>query len=154
MSCRNRCYEVFDEAPAGCRCDHNCEATNSCCYDFYDLCKAPSEWLRCLNISTSSCCGLSVLEQRSCGSAPGCDVESRGSQPADVGAPTTVCLRVTAAPTTGASATVRAPTAEHAGTGSADRHSFMLFLLLQTSLRGWRTSVRSWRRRRVQQGTV
>lgn len=43
-SCRDHCYEAFDEElRPGCRCDENCVATNSCCSDFFDICKVPSE---------------------------------------------------------------------------------------------------------------
>ena len=45
-TCRDRCYEVFDnELRPGCRCDENCLATNNCCFDFFDICKVPSEML-------------------------------------------------------------------------------------------------------------
>lgn len=44
-SCRNRCYSAFDDEVVGCRCDENCLHTNSCCSDFVDICKAPSETL-------------------------------------------------------------------------------------------------------------
>lgn len=42
-SCKGRCYEPFDEEIQGCRCDQQCNATNSCCYDFQDICLNPSE---------------------------------------------------------------------------------------------------------------
>lgn len=44
-SCRNRCYEPFDNEKPGCRCDENCVTANSCCLDYYDICTAPSETL-------------------------------------------------------------------------------------------------------------
>lgn len=42
-SCRNRCYEPYDGDVPGCRCDANCEETNSCCFDFNDTCTLPSK---------------------------------------------------------------------------------------------------------------
>lgn len=42
-SCKNRCYEPFDEEILGCRCDQQCNGTNSCCYDFQDICLQPSK---------------------------------------------------------------------------------------------------------------
>ncbi|TMS18049.1 Ectonucleotide pyrophosphatase/phosphodiesterase family member 3 [Larimichthys crocea] len=40
-SCRNRCFEPYDGDVPGCKCDVNCKATNSCCYDYHDICTVP-----------------------------------------------------------------------------------------------------------------
>lgn len=42
-SCRNRCYEPYDGDVPGCRCDENCVTSNSCCYDYHDICANPGE---------------------------------------------------------------------------------------------------------------
>ncbi|KAF3706981.1 Ectonucleotide pyrophosphatase/phosphodiesterase family member 3 [Channa argus] len=41
-SCRNRCYEPYDGDVPSCRCDENCVASNSCCYDYHDICTIPT----------------------------------------------------------------------------------------------------------------
>uniref|UniRef100_A0A3B4UIF2 Venom phosphodiesterase 1-like n=1 Tax=Seriola dumerili TaxID=41447 RepID=A0A3B4UIF2_SERDU len=47
-SCRNRCYEPYDDEIPGCRCDESCIASSSCCNDYHDIC---TQWdctkLRC-----------------------------------------------------------------------------------------------------------
>lgn len=43
VTCKGRCFEVFDEESSNCRCDQNCHATNSCCSDFQEICMATGE---------------------------------------------------------------------------------------------------------------
>lgn len=37
-SCKNRCFELQEAEPPGCRCDNLCKSYNSCCFDFDELC--------------------------------------------------------------------------------------------------------------------
>ncbi|XP_056876170.1 ectonucleotide pyrophosphatase/phosphodiesterase family member 3 [Takifugu flavidus] len=67
-SCRNRCYEAFDDETPGCRCDESCNATNSCCYDFSDLCKAASELWECTTLR----CGEKRLSGSRCQCSDDC----------------------------------------------------------------------------------
>ncbi|XP_004574304.1 venom phosphodiesterase CdcPDE [Maylandia zebra] len=67
-SCRNRCYEPFDNEKPGCRCDENCVAANSCCFDHYDICTAPTEQWECTNVR----CGEKRLTQSRCHCSDDC----------------------------------------------------------------------------------
>ncbi|XP_036948184.1 uncharacterized protein LOC119016472 [Acanthopagrus latus] len=67
-SCRNRCYEPYDGDVPGCRCDQNCESTNSCCFDFNDTCTLPSEQWECTRIR----CGEKRLEKSNCHCSDDC----------------------------------------------------------------------------------
>uniref|UniRef100_A0A3P8PMU4 SMB domain-containing protein n=1 Tax=Astatotilapia calliptera TaxID=8154 RepID=A0A3P8PMU4_ASTCA len=67
-SCRNRCYEPFDNEKPGCRCDENCVAANSCCFDYYDICTAPTEQWECTNVR----CGEKRLTQSRCHCSDDC----------------------------------------------------------------------------------
>ncbi|XP_030644785.1 venom phosphodiesterase 1 [Chanos chanos] len=49
-SCRNRCYEPFDDETQACRCDEQCVTTNSCCYDFKDTCLQPNQSWECTTL--------------------------------------------------------------------------------------------------------
>uniref|UniRef100_A0A3Q4BLZ3 SMB domain-containing protein n=1 Tax=Mola mola TaxID=94237 RepID=A0A3Q4BLZ3_MOLML len=68
-SCRDHCYEAFDEElRPGCRCDENCVATNSCCSDFFDICKVPTELWECTRLR----CGEKRLPQSRCHCSDDC----------------------------------------------------------------------------------
>uniref|UniRef100_A0A671VD45 Venom phosphodiesterase 1-like n=1 Tax=Sparus aurata TaxID=8175 RepID=A0A671VD45_SPAAU len=67
-SCRNRCYEPYDGDVPGCRCDANCEETNSCCFDFNDTCTLPSEQWECTRLR----CGEKRLEKSNCHCSDDC----------------------------------------------------------------------------------
>lgn len=113
-SCRSRCYEPYDGDVPGCRCDANCEETNSCCFDFNDTCTLPSKrsrvWMFHCDSQSSLWAEHGCCAQVSSGSAPGFAVERRDSRRVTVTAPTTVCLQETAAQTTNMSATVSVST--------------------------------------------
>ncbi|XP_038135669.1 venom phosphodiesterase 1 [Cyprinodon tularosa] len=61
-SCKERCYQPFDEEVPGCRCDTNCNATNNCCNDYYDICMAPTQQWECSRIR----CGEKRLSESKC----------------------------------------------------------------------------------------
>ncbi|XP_060760336.1 venom phosphodiesterase 1 [Neoarius graeffei] len=73
-SCHNRCYEPYDYESPGCRCDEQCVTSNTCCYDFMDICHQPVEsWectpLRCgeKRVSGSKChCSSDCLSAGDC----------------------------------------------------------------------------------------
>lgn len=49
-TCRNRCYQPYDDEVPGCRCDAACSATGSCCLDFHDVCTAPTQQWECTKL--------------------------------------------------------------------------------------------------------
>nr|XP_057903277.1 venom phosphodiesterase 1-like [Doryrhamphus excisus] len=61
-SCRNRCYEPYDAAAPGCRCDTGCSSGGSCCHDYHDLCTAPGELWECTRVR----CGEARLPTSRC----------------------------------------------------------------------------------------
>ncbi|XP_061752555.1 ectonucleotide pyrophosphatase/phosphodiesterase family member 3 [Nerophis ophidion] len=61
-SCRGRCYQPYDDATPGCRCDSGCAAVGSCCHDYHDLCTAPSELWECTRLR----CGEARLPTSRC----------------------------------------------------------------------------------------
>uniref|UniRef100_A0A4W6BRB1 SMB domain-containing protein n=1 Tax=Lates calcarifer TaxID=8187 RepID=A0A4W6BRB1_LATCA len=67
-SCRNRCYEPYDSETPGCRCDENCSATNSCCYDYHDICSLPTQLWECTKLR----CGEKRLIQSKCHCSDDC----------------------------------------------------------------------------------
>ncbi|KAM4538947.1 venom phosphodiesterase CdcPDE [Odontesthes bonariensis] len=67
-SCRNRCYEPFDDEIPGCRCDTNCNTTNSCCYDYHDICTAPTQQWECTKLR----CGEKRLTESKCHCSDDC----------------------------------------------------------------------------------
>ncbi|XP_034747427.1 venom phosphodiesterase 1 [Etheostoma cragini] len=67
-SCRSRCYEPYDDQIPGCRCDHSCNASNSCCYDYRDLCTVPTEQWECTTLR----CGEKRLTQSRCHCSEDC----------------------------------------------------------------------------------
>uniref|UniRef100_A0A3Q4I2I5 Ectonucleotide pyrophosphatase/phosphodiesterase family member 3-like n=1 Tax=Neolamprologus brichardi TaxID=32507 RepID=A0A3Q4I2I5_NEOBR len=67
-SCRNKCYEPFDNEKPGCRCDENCVTANSCCFDHSDICTAPTEQWECTNVR----CGEKRLTQSKCHCSDDC----------------------------------------------------------------------------------
>ncbi|XP_046716079.1 venom phosphodiesterase CdcPDE isoform X2 [Silurus meridionalis] len=46
-TCRSRCYEPYDYESLGCRCDEQCVKSNTCCYDFAEICLQPVESWEC-----------------------------------------------------------------------------------------------------------
>ncbi|KAF1382049.1 hypothetical protein PFLUV_G00160370 [Perca fluviatilis] len=67
-SCRHRCYEPYDDQIPGCRCDHSCNASNSCCYDYHDICTVPTEQWECTKLR----CGEKRLTQSRCHCSDDC----------------------------------------------------------------------------------
>ncbi|XP_027142507.1 LOW QUALITY PROTEIN: venom phosphodiesterase 1 [Larimichthys crocea] len=67
-SCRNRCFEPYDGDVPGCKCDVNCKATNSCCYDYHDICTVPTEQWECTKLR----CGEKRLTQSRCHCSDDC----------------------------------------------------------------------------------
>ncbi|KAM9340330.1 venom phosphodiesterase CdcPDE [Symphorus nematophorus] len=67
-SCRNRCYEPYDGDVPGCRCDENCNVTDSCCFDYYDICTIPTEQWECTRLR----CGEKRLTQSKCHCSDDC----------------------------------------------------------------------------------
>ncbi|KAM4549950.1 venom phosphodiesterase CdcPDE [Fundulus diaphanus] len=61
-SCKGRCYQPFDDEVPGCRCDTSCNATNSCCHDYHDICMAPTQQWECSRIR----CGEKRLTESKC----------------------------------------------------------------------------------------
>ncbi|KAJ8353807.1 hypothetical protein SKAU_G00213740 [Synaphobranchus kaupii] len=50
ISCRQRCYQPYDDESPGCRCDTLCVNSSSCCYDFQDTCLQPTEQWECTKL--------------------------------------------------------------------------------------------------------
>ncbi|XP_042363020.1 venom phosphodiesterase 1 [Plectropomus leopardus] len=67
-SCRNRCHEPYDGEVPGCRCDVNCNASNTCCYDYHDICTVPTEQWECTKLR----CGEKRLTQSRCHCSDDC----------------------------------------------------------------------------------
>ncbi|XP_070702542.1 venom phosphodiesterase 1 [Pempheris klunzingeri] len=67
-SCRNRCYEPYDRDTPGCRCDQNCITSNSCCYDYHDICTVPTQQWECTKLR----CGEKRLPQSRCHCSDDC----------------------------------------------------------------------------------
>nr|XP_020505143.1 ectonucleotide pyrophosphatase/phosphodiesterase family member 3-like [Labrus bergylta] len=67
-SCRNRCYEPYDGDVPGCRCDMGCVHTNSCCYDYHDICTVPTQQWECTRLR----CGETRLTQSKCHCSDDC----------------------------------------------------------------------------------
>ncbi|XP_073787436.1 venom phosphodiesterase CdcPDE [Danio rerio] len=67
-SCRNRCFEPVGVYSASCRCDHQCVETQSCCFDYRDVCLLPSELWEC----TSLRCGEKRLSVSRCHCSEDC----------------------------------------------------------------------------------
>ncbi|XP_059205877.1 venom phosphodiesterase 1 [Centropristis striata] len=67
-SCRSRCYEPYDADVPGCRCDHNCQISNTCCYDYHDTCTVPTQTWECSRLR----CGETRLSQSRCHCSDDC----------------------------------------------------------------------------------
>ncbi|KAM7373676.1 hypothetical protein PAMP_008511 [Pampus punctatissimus] len=67
-SCRNRCSEPYDNEIPGCRCDDTCRASNSCCYDYHDICTVPTQLWECTNLR----CGEKRLTESKCHCSDDC----------------------------------------------------------------------------------
>ncbi|XP_034016259.1 ectonucleotide pyrophosphatase/phosphodiesterase family member 3 [Thalassophryne amazonica] len=67
-SCRNRCFEPFDDKTPGCRCDENCLASNSCCFDFHDICTVATQQWECTKLR----CGEKRLTESKCHCSDDC----------------------------------------------------------------------------------
>ncbi|CAJ1082841.1 ectonucleotide pyrophosphatase/phosphodiesterase family member 3-like [Xyrichtys novacula] len=67
-SCRNRCYEPYDGEVPGCRCDQSCNKTDSCCFDYHDICTVPSQQWECTRLR----CGEKRLTESNCHCSDDC----------------------------------------------------------------------------------
>ncbi|XP_067467965.1 venom phosphodiesterase 1 isoform X1 [Thunnus thynnus] len=67
-SCRNRCNEPYDGEIPGCRCDVNCKASKSCCFDYYDICTVPTQQWECTKLR----CGEKRLTESRCHCSDDC----------------------------------------------------------------------------------
>uniref|UniRef100_A0A4W5PRW4 SMB domain-containing protein n=1 Tax=Hucho hucho TaxID=62062 RepID=A0A4W5PRW4_9TELE len=67
-SCKNRCYEPFDDETPGCRCDTQCVTNNNCCYDFQDICFQPTQQWECTKLR----CGEKRLAESRCHCSDDC----------------------------------------------------------------------------------
>uniref|UniRef100_A0A8C6PLY6 Venom phosphodiesterase 1-like n=1 Tax=Nothobranchius furzeri TaxID=105023 RepID=A0A8C6PLY6_NOTFU len=67
-SCRDRCYQPFDDEVPGCRCDENCYTSNSCCHDYYDICTVPIQQWECTKLR----CGETRLTESKCHCSDDC----------------------------------------------------------------------------------
>ncbi|XP_054461497.1 venom phosphodiesterase 1 [Anoplopoma fimbria] len=67
-SCKNRCYEPYDGDIPGCRCDKNCNASNTCCHDYHDICTVPTQQWECTRLR----CGEKRLTQSRCHCSDDC----------------------------------------------------------------------------------
>ncbi|XP_041811855.1 ectonucleotide pyrophosphatase/phosphodiesterase family member 3 [Chelmon rostratus] len=68
MSCRNRCSEPYDRDTPGCSCDANCNVTDSCCFDYTDICTLPTQVWECTRLR----CGERRLAQSKCQCSDDC----------------------------------------------------------------------------------
>ncbi|XP_071384257.1 venom phosphodiesterase 1, partial [Centroberyx affinis] len=67
-SCRNRCYEPFDDETPGCRCDTQCASSGNCCYDYHDICSLPAQQWECTKVR----CGEKRLTDSKCHCSDDC----------------------------------------------------------------------------------
>uniref|UniRef100_A0A8C6TZ68 SMB domain-containing protein n=1 Tax=Neogobius melanostomus TaxID=47308 RepID=A0A8C6TZ68_9GOBI len=67
-SCRGRCYEPFEWEVPGCRCDSGCNNSNSCCFDFDDICTQPAAQWECTRLR----CGEKRLPNSNCHCSDDC----------------------------------------------------------------------------------
>uniref|UniRef100_A0A8C7K0K6 SMB domain-containing protein n=1 Tax=Oncorhynchus kisutch TaxID=8019 RepID=A0A8C7K0K6_ONCKI len=67
-SCKNRCYEPFDDETPGCRCDTQCVINNNCCYDFQEICFQPTQQWECTKLR----CGETRLAESRCHCSDDC----------------------------------------------------------------------------------
>ncbi|XP_044278041.1 ectonucleotide pyrophosphatase/phosphodiesterase family member 2 isoform X1 [Varanus komodoensis] len=67
-SCKNRCFELQEAEPPGCRCDNLCKSYNSCCDDFDGLCLKTAGGWEC----TKERCGETRNEDNACHCSEDC----------------------------------------------------------------------------------
>ncbi|XP_048364554.1 ectonucleotide pyrophosphatase/phosphodiesterase family member 2 [Sphaerodactylus townsendi] len=67
-SCRNRCFELQEAEPPGCRCDNLCKSYTSCCADFDELCLKTAGGWEC----TKERCGETRNEDYACQCSEDC----------------------------------------------------------------------------------
>ncbi|XP_071765047.2 venom phosphodiesterase CdcPDE [Centroberyx gerrardi] len=67
-SCRDRCYEPFDDETPGCRCDTQCASSGNCCYDYHDICSLPTQQWECTKVR----CGEKRLTDSRCHCSDDC----------------------------------------------------------------------------------
>uniref|UniRef100_A0A8C9FFF1 SMB domain-containing protein n=1 Tax=Pavo cristatus TaxID=9049 RepID=A0A8C9FFF1_PAVCR len=65
-SCKNRCFELQEAEPPGCRCDNLCKSYNSCCFDFDELC------LKTGRMGEGDRCGETRNEDNACHCSEDC----------------------------------------------------------------------------------
>uniref|UniRef100_A0A8D0L6I9 Autotaxin n=1 Tax=Sphenodon punctatus TaxID=8508 RepID=A0A8D0L6I9_SPHPU len=67
-SCKNRCFELQEAKPPGCRCDNLCKSYTSCCSDFEELCLKTARGWEC----TKDRCGEARNEDNACHCSEDC----------------------------------------------------------------------------------
>ncbi|XP_030301258.1 ectonucleotide pyrophosphatase/phosphodiesterase family member 2 isoform X1 [Calypte anna] len=67
-SCKNRCFELQEAEPPGCRCDNLCKSYNSCCFDFDELCLKTARGWEC----TKDRCGETRNDDNACHCSEDC----------------------------------------------------------------------------------
>ncbi|XP_020652180.2 autotaxin isoform X1 [Pogona vitticeps] len=67
-SCKNRCFELQEAEPPGCRCDNLCKSYTSCCADFDELCLKTAGGWEC----TKERCGETRNEDNACHCSEDC----------------------------------------------------------------------------------
>ncbi|XP_034980856.1 ectonucleotide pyrophosphatase/phosphodiesterase family member 2 isoform X2 [Zootoca vivipara] len=67
-SCKNRCFELDEAEPPGCRCDNLCKSYFSCCADFDELCLKTAGGWEC----TKERCGETRNEDNACHCSEDC----------------------------------------------------------------------------------
>ncbi|XP_054840583.1 ectonucleotide pyrophosphatase/phosphodiesterase family member 2 isoform X5 [Eublepharis macularius] len=67
-SCKNRCFELQEAEPPGCRCDNLCKSYTSCCADFDELCLKTAGGWEC----TKERCGEARNEDNACQCSEDC----------------------------------------------------------------------------------
>uniref|UniRef100_A0A8C5TF66 Ectonucleotide pyrophosphatase/phosphodiesterase 2 n=1 Tax=Malurus cyaneus samueli TaxID=2593467 RepID=A0A8C5TF66_9PASS len=67
-SCKNRCFELEEAEPPGCRCDNLCKSYNSCCFDFDELCLKTARGWEC----TKDRCGETRNDDNACHCSEDC----------------------------------------------------------------------------------
>ncbi|XP_033848716.1 venom phosphodiesterase [Acipenser ruthenus] len=67
-TCKNRCYEPYEEGSKACRCDKPCVENNNCCQDFEAICLQPAQQWEC----TRARCGEKPIQESKCHCSEDC----------------------------------------------------------------------------------